>query len=317
MRSSFARVLTLLVTAVAAAYVMSSPASARPTSARGSAKSEVRLATIAYRIAAANASTCRTREVITGLVLHDLSRYDRSVRDAVSRAFSVGTGFGVIGVIPGSVAADAGLQIDDEILAVGLFTVEDTAARDRPRSFRRMEQFNATLQAAGKDETTELLVRRRGNLLHVLLRARYGCGGNLTLSTSSIRNAWADGKHIVVTTGMADLARSDDEIAFVIAHEMAHNILEHSREAGGKRGSSSARVRRGEIEADSLAVRLMSNGGYQPAGGISFLQNARRRLWWSIPLDRPGFGRRIEIVTAAALALITAPTTKVTARSRR
>jgi hypothetical protein len=239
--------------------------------------------------------------VITGLVVHDLTRYERPIRPAISQAFSIKTGFGVLGIVPGSVAAQAGLRTDDEILAVGNYSVATATAETGPRSYRRTEQFNATIQQVlTYNHDTELLVRRAGTLLRVPILAKYGCGGKMALTSSSTRNAWSDGKHVVVTTGMTDFSRSDDEIAFVIAHEMAHNILGHSRSDGRARGIFGfARIKRGEIEADAYAVRLMSNAGYHPTGGIRFLENARRRMWWNISLDHPGFGQRIKIITAA------------------
>lgn len=289
---------------VAGALLVSSPATARATSIRGLAAQEVRLATIAYRIAAANADACSTREAMTGLVMHDLTRYDHSLRPAISQAFSMSSGFGVLGIVPGSVAAEAGLMIDDEILALGPYSVEDSAAKDRPRSYQRMEQFHAAMDAALTHGRTELLIRRAGSLQRVPLRAQHGCGGKLALMSSSSTNAWADGKHVVITTGMTSLSRSEDEIAFVIAHEMAHNILGHPGESGGSRGIFGfSRVKRGEIEADNHAVRLLANAGYQPAGGITFLESARRRMWWNVSLDHPGFGRRIQIIAAAMKAL--------------
>lgn len=297
MRASFA---SLTVAMAAANFMFSSPAAARPTSIRALAALEVRLATIAYRIAVANPQVCQRREILTGLVLHDLSRYDRAIRPAVSRAFSVAGGFGVLGIVPGSVAAKAGLRVDDEIIKVGDVSVEDYAAATEPKSYRRMDQFDALLQAAAERGRTEVVVRRNGHLIRVPLQAQFGCGGKLALTSSSTRNAWSDGKHIVVTTGMAGLSRSDDEMAFVVAHEMAHNVLGHSGKGKGPRGIFGfSPAKRGEIEADSYAVHLMGNAGYKPAAGILFLQNASRRLWWNISLDHPGFGRRIKTVLAA------------------
>lgn len=306
MARSFGKIVTAASAAVAA-VAMSSPASARPMSIRALAAQEVQLATIAYRIAAANAASCRTREAITGLVLHDLTRYERNLRPAVSRAFSLNGGFGVLAIVPGSVAAQAGLRVDDEILAIGRYGVDEAGAWQRDKSYRRMEQFRATVGAALKNGGADLLVRRGGALLRIPLRAQHGCGGLVTLTPSATTNAWADGRHVVVTTGMTALSRSTDEIAFVIAHEMAHNILGHSGGRAGSRGIFGfARVRRGEIEADGYAVRLMANAGYQAAGGISFLETARRKFWWNMSLDHPGFGQRVATIAAAMRAMPTA-----------
>ena len=61
----------------------------------------------------------------SGLILHDLTQYDLSVRPAVSRAFSLYDGIGVLDVVPGSVADQAGLEVDDEILAIDGRSIKD------------------------------------------------------------------------------------------------------------------------------------------------------------------------------------------------
>jgi predicted Zn-dependent protease len=56
-------------------------------------------------------------------------------------------------------------------------------------------------------------------------------------------NAHADGKNVVVYPAMIDFATNDNQLAFVIAHEFAHNILSHQKAlmtnvaAGGILGS--------------------------------------------------------------------------------
>jgi predicted Zn-dependent protease len=101
------------------------------------------------------------------------------------------------------------------------------------------------------------------------------------------------------------MARSDDELAFVIAHEMAHNILGHLSSSGrdsralfgllfASGGPTSA-----ESQADAAAVSLMDKGGYAPEAGMSFLQSAKRRMWWAMSFDHPSFGSRIRTVAQA------------------
>jgi hypothetical protein len=286
----------------AAAFLVNSPAAASGMSIRSLAAQELRLATITYRIGASSANSCPRREMMTGMLLHDLSQYDPHVRPAISRAFSLNSGVGVLGVVPGSTAAAAGLQVDDEILSIGNVSVERHAAQHPgAKSYRRMEALSALLNANLASGRTDLRVRRRGEVLKLSLHGQASCGGQLTLVNSREKNAWADGRYVIVTTAMLELARSDDEVAFIIAHEMAHNILGHSHPTRRRNGifGGISRVKKGEIEADSFAVHLMSGAGYRPLGGISFLQNARRRMWWNVSLDHPGFDRRIRVVSAA------------------
>jgi len=307
MTASFTKLATSALIG-AAAFLCSAPAAAAPISIRSLAAQEMHLATIAYRIGIARAGICPNREMMTGMVLHDLTQYDRLMRPAVSRAFSLTNGIGVLGLVPDSAAAQAGLQIDDEILSVGGHSVEDASAQTAgSKSSWRMERFQNAMQAALDVGPTKLLIRRHGDLRTIFLNGQPGCGGRLSLTNSSVQNAWSDGTHVVVTIGMSQMAASDDEIAFVIAHEMAHNILDHSRNSDKRMGifgfgRGLARAKRSEIEADRFAVRLMRDGGYGPAGGVAFLRKASRRMWWSISFDHPGFGKRIRTVKAAIAA---------------
>jgi hypothetical protein len=260
------------------------------------------IATIGYRLNAANANRCAQPRMLTGMLLHDLSQYDPGVRLAVGRAFSLGSGFGIIQIVPGSAAERAGLHIDDEIIAVRGVSVEDPTGVSRSgKSYRRMDRFAAFLQSTLQTGATELLIRRNGAVSRIMLQGEAGCGGELSLLNSNEKNAWSDGTHVAVTTGMLQLAHSDDEVAFVVAHEMAHNMLGHSSSGT----SQIFGARRSEIAADQMAVGLMTYAGYRPQSGVSFLETARRRYWWSISLDHPGFGSRIRAVTAAIDALPT------------
>ena len=281
---------------VGASLVISASASAATPSVRTLAAKEAHLAGMAYRMATANADLCSQPEMMTGLIVHDLTQYHPTRRADVARAFSLGGGFGVLQLVRGAAASTAGLRVDDEIIAVGSVSVDNASGRAAAPSFRRVQGFADILSAQLAKGPVDLRVRRNGQLMNITLTARRGCGGDLSLSNSGTVNAWADGHHIVITTAMTDFAGSDDEIAFVIAHEMAHNILGHNRPRGKTGFFGSLQSRKIELDADRFAVRLMAGAGYRPAAGISFLERSRQRYWWAFSLGHPGFGARIRIV---------------------
>lgn len=289
---------------LAALAVVPSSARAESLSIRALASKELRLATVAYRIAIANADACVNPRMMTGLILHDLTLYEPSMRGAVSRAFKLDAGFGVLGIVPGSPASAAGLEIDDEILSLGSDQVADAAGSQQGRqSYDRMNDFQSKLDSQLQAGPTVLLIRRAGQLGAIRLSGEAGCGGTPILTESRMFNAWSDGHQVVLSTEIVDFARSDDELAFVLAHEMAHNILGHSKQTRrdflGQLGLRFARVRKGEVEADFHAVALMTAAGYSGHAATRFLQNARRRMGWQPSLDHPGFGRRLGTVAAA------------------
>lgn len=139
-------------------------------------------------------------------------------------------------------------------------------------------------------------------------------------------NAFASsGGHILVTKGLAACAQSEDALAAVIAHEVAHILLKHSvgaikssrlassaMKAGadayvaaggdaGVAGDVSGRIdeaiteiiRTGysqtqELSADAKALELLNDAGYDPHSMDSMLRALESR---SSPSDSAGFGR--------------------------
>ena len=72
---------------------------------------------------------------------------------------------------------------------------------------------------------------------------------------------------------------TDEEVAAVVAHELAHTVLRHRvrLEAAGVKwgllsefGRNGRLFRRTETEADLLGAALMRNAGYDPAVAVSF-----------------------------------------------
>lgn len=279
-------------------------ARAAPYSIRQLGAEQLRLATVAYRIGAADARACANPHMLSGLVLHDLTQYQQPVRAAVSTAFSLHEGVGVLAVVPSSAAAAAGLRIDDEIVALNGSSLGDPKAISATRqSYDRLGRFLEQLGAAMRASDVDLVVRRNGRMFHTTLRGQPACGGEASLVTSSALNAWSDGRRVFVSSAMMRLAETDDELAFVVGHEMAHNILGHtSRDTHGLLslfGVGSARARREESAADDLALPLMSAANYRPTSAIELLSRAQRALWWAISLDHPSFGSRIRNVRLA------------------
>jgi hypothetical protein len=301
---SLSRLVSAL--AVAAGLVCASGAAAEGLSIRAQALQQLRIESIGYRLAVANARYCTQPQMATGMLLHELSQYPQRDRSAISAAFSLYGGFGVLGTVPSSPAMLAGLKTDDEILAVNGRSVDDfRRAYAQRQSFSRMEKFQAQLQNALKRGPAELLVRRAGSLFRMALRGAPGCGGEPILRQSGSINAWSDGKYVVLTSGLASLATSDDEISFVMAHEMAHNLLGHNVRRSPSAlmemlGIGTVGVRRDEKSADAFAVTLMDSARYQPASAVTFLERARRKLWWQdFSISHPSFGARINSVAAA------------------
>lgn len=115
----------------------------------------------------------------------------------------------------------------------------------------------------------------------------------------------AGGRYIYVFTGLIESASSDDEIAFILGHELGHTLLQHHlreaadttntvvniaaliavlsdeyrEEAGGFAKALQADYSRtDEEEADAMGVAISRKAGYEPDDGVAFFARDARAM---------------------------------------
>lgn len=281
------------------------------------AQADARLASIGYRLAEASANRCERPEMMTGLSFHDIAGYDADARALVLKAHGLTQGFGIQAALPEGAGARSGLRRGDEIVAVNGTDMQSfgTALITRRASYRRVEAFLALLDTALRAGPATVTIRRDGQTQDLTLTGDAGCGGQFTVQPGRAFNAWSDGHYVAVTTRMMASIPDDDELAFVVAHEMAHNILRHSEILAGKSGFfaelgiGSAKVKATEIAADQLAVRLIASAGFDRAAPERFLRHSASFRFGDLAISHPGLNTRIRLVDAelASLAPQTVP----------
>ncbi len=84
----------------------------------------------------------------------------------------------------------------------------------------RINRTAPAIQKAGRQICREL----RG--------LRQNCTFNFAVKNDKAVNAYADGETVYVTPAIVALTQTQEELAMVLAHEYAHNILEHPQGAG-------------------------------------------------------------------------------------
>ncbi len=232
---------------------------------------DIRLATIGYRIARANAPFCRLTSANPGWVIHDIAQYGDA--DAAREAFDFPEPVSVMALVDGAPAALAGVEAGDGLIGwkgVRIDAENRSAARmtsERIDTVR--ENLRSILEA--KEGTTLMLATRDG-IRSIALRPEPVCKSDFWVDARDKRDAGADGERVRVTSGLIDYTNGDDELAAVVAHEMAHNLLEHRKRIDGARSSKTKIIKETEAEADRLSVWLMANAGYDPEAAISFWQ---------------------------------------------
>lgn len=90
-----------------------------------------------------------------------------------------------------------------------------------------------TLVREGK--TLELWIERKGQQQMVTIEPRKLCDYPVLIMEESLVNAYADGETIQVTVGMMNYVESDEELALVVGHELAHNVMGHMAKKNGNR----------------------------------------------------------------------------------
>jgi len=97
-----------------------------------------------------------------------------------------------------------------------------------------------------------------------------GFSPSLSVSNSRFPNAYIrpNGK-IVLTVGMLALVESQSELAFIIAHEIGHLLLEHHQGKGEQQNDKNSEAL--ELEADLFALKALTSAGLETSAGIDLL----------------------------------------------
>lgn len=119
------------------------------------------------------------------------------------------------------------------------------------------------------------------------------CGYPIKIENTAELHASTNGRRIRITSGMLHFFASDDELAFVLAHELSHILLGH---AGAFNGMSHVAA---ETEADRLGIRIVSHADFDTDIAAKFPE----RLAQAYPeMNRPSGTYPRPAVRAALIA---------------
>jgi hypothetical protein len=237
------------------------------------------VAAVAWRLAVAGAPLCATHYPATGMLLHHLPEYAAADRPGQIRLYGLDRGPGVLTVLAGSPAAQAGLVAGDVLLSVNGTPFPSparmAAESDSKKWRKQVKASELQLEQALTAGPARLRVLREGREIDATLGSTPACLGRIRLAVSPQMNAFSQGDYVVMTTGMLGYLRSDDELAVVLGHELSHDILGHpAMDTGDKLlasfGVNTATYWKREEAADRLGLRLMHAAGYDLNAAIPF-----------------------------------------------
>jgi hypothetical protein len=250
---------------------------------------DARVAAVAYRLASAGSSLCREPYPLTGMLFHHLAEYLPADRRLMIERYRLDRGPGVLTVLAGSPAAEAGLAAGDVLLTVNgrpFPTGASIAAEPKRKTWRkRAEAAEEQLETELRKGPVGLTVLRTGRELQLTLSSRSACTARIRLAHSPLGrnkgardkdvNAFSTDRRVVITTAMLDFVQSDDELALIIGHELAHPILKHppmhlSDKLLASLGFRSGVFWKREEAADRFAIRMLAAAGYDLEAVIPF-----------------------------------------------
>ena len=230
-----------------------------------------RVGSIGYALARGGVGLCpATIAPLAGLRIHTLGQDGKTVRADARALFGLGDYPAVLALARDGAAARAGIEIDDWIVSVNGTELSSGAG------YAGVERFDTALAAALSTPPAMLVIERKGVRQTLSLSGLPGCASRIELVPGKKLNAAADGVIVQITSAVLEQTKDNDELAFVIAHEMAHNILRH-REQLDSIGRTTANIRMTETEADRLGLKLMRAAGYDPLAAARFWERFGRK----------------------------------------
>jgi hypothetical protein len=286
--------------ALAAAALVPQAAHASPADNRAGLLSlqadDLRLQSVGWRLATANAPFCDNAAPAIGLLLQDMANYAEPA--PMRAAAGIRGDVAVEAAVPGAPAALAGLAANDEILSIDGRSMSDLP-RARANDWKRLANLHDMIDAAlARDGAVRIMWRDQGGAVHdAAIAGVAACPTRFELLDGGGR-AVADGKRVIFGRKFAGFGLAPDEIAAAVAHELAHNLLAHRKWLGSV-GRRAKNIRLTEREADRLMPWLLANAGYDPAAAVRFFRKwgPGNDGWIFRAPTHDGWDERAEFVT--------------------
>lgn len=199
---------------------------AKMSAARAQLSQMVALQDRLYRIAGPllinNADLCRTQaRNLLGFTAKNKYSYSGEFVDAAQAVLNYGERLEVASVLSGSGAARAGLRKGDALIAAN--------GKVLPIGANAETQAAAILgPLASNSQSLELTVARGGANQQLKVPVTRACAFKIDIGNSDNINAYSDGQRVLITRGMVNFAQSDEAVAYVLAKDIAHNVLGHA-----------------------------------------------------------------------------------------
>ncbi|CAN5252992.1 hypothetical protein BH11PSE11_BH11PSE11_15330 [soil metagenome] len=178
-----------------------------------------RLDRVAAPLLTSNTQLCKARNLL-GFTAKNKYSYTDEFVDAAHQLLDLGDRLQITGIMADSGAARAGVRRGDVLLAIESQVLPQGPNAEAPAK--------AILAPLVKDRNAIKLTLLRNGASHDLnVPLTSACAFRVEFGNADHANAYADGMRVMVTRGLMNFTTSDEELAYILAREMAHNALGH------------------------------------------------------------------------------------------
>jgi len=171
-----------------------------------------RVRRVSFQLLTHNLLECDDFDFLSGMVIMDAAEVYRPYREAARAILGMDDKPRIVSLLPSAPAYKAGLREGDVILSVG---------------GNQVSSADAATTRLRKARMAKVSVRRGEEQLEFNFAQDRACAYPVELKEEKIVNAFAFGDRIWITSGMVRFCHTDDELALILGHELAHNTMKH------------------------------------------------------------------------------------------
>lgn len=190
------------------------------------------VADISWRILAKSIDLCSVQRMAVGITLHDIRQYTPRLRSDATAAFHFIENYpSVLTVASGSPAQLNGVRPNDVLKAVNGVSLaladHDGTQSGSMASYDTVDKAMQVLETLPAQQKITLELERDGQPITANFEPQATCPSRVELVPGDELNGSANGEVAQIYGALVNWVRNDDELALVIAHEVAHNVLRH------------------------------------------------------------------------------------------
>ncbi len=218
-----------------------------------------KITNIAARIRLAGTQICESQtSLMLGLKYWNIHEFLPEDESIARNKYQLGAGLKVLNVATDSPAEKAGFRIGDELLAINDLII--AGGKNAKKDFaKQLEEVKKT------SKPLTIKIWREGEEKLLSVTPVKACKSDIELIFDNAINAYADGTNIYIASGMMNFIENEEEIALVISHELAHNVMNH---IDAKKTNAGVGMAIGLLLDIGAAVAgVNTRGGFSDVGG--------------------------------------------------